>query len=310
MAYREQTRGITLDNLALFEGYPSEIGLTPYFLKAVCLWSNMANIHVCHQRFRDPMPPTDPRNRMFRCTQAVQEWWSSLAPSLQWSIENYHSQRELGQGKTFLSLHAVLRSSLCVAHQSYLPQLDGLSVLLDSLDAAGWSLLRSEPALIAPCLSNAMLVGDLVTSILDLGPSYLGDLQSIWLACSVLSVANTYFDTISSLLALWAPQRKEAKAWAAALQAMQATYRAAYVGEIPEDLRGSPASSDGESSRGYQPQPGDGFPAMIGAGNLYSYLRMITTDPAASSKDLRSVWMHLAVGWQQELSHSLIAEDL
>ncbi|XXH05563.1 hypothetical protein Hte_011995 [Hypoxylon texense] len=336
LAYREQTRGITLDNLALFEGYPSEIGLTPYFLKAVCLWSDMADIHVCHQRFRDPIPPTDPRSHMFRCAHAVQEWASSLAPSLQWSVENYLSQRELGQGKTFISLHALLRSALCVAHQYYLPQLDGSSVLLDSLDAASWSLLHREPVLVATCVSNAMLVGELVTSILDLGTGYLDDLRSIWLACSVMSVANTYlwiqyasdelsaspnirqkattyFDTILSLLASWAPQRKAAKAWAAALKTMQATYRAAYVGEVPQTPRAdgeSSSSSDGESSRGYQPQPGDGFPSMIGAGNLYSYLRMITTDPTASSKDLRSVWMHLAVGWQQELSHSLIAEDL
>ncbi|KAI0381936.1 zinc finger transcription factor 1 [Hypomontagnella monticulosa] len=333
LAYQEQTRGITLDNLSSFEGYPSDIGLKPYFLKAVCLWSNLADIHVCHRRFRDSFPPIDPRSPMFKCSQAVREWSSSLARSLQWSVENYISQCGLGQGKIFVALHVLLRSALCVSHQSYLPQLDGSSVLLDIADAAGWSLMHRDPTLISTCVSNAMLVGELVLSVLDLAPGYHYDLQSIWVACSLLSVANTYlwlqyardeqyidqgirekaviyFDTISSLLASWTLKWKMAKVWATALQTMQATYRAAYLGEIPQNHKradGS-SSSDEETSRGYQPQPGDGYPSLINGASLYSYLRMITTDPAASTKDLRSVWIHLAVGWQQELGDSLIAE--
>lgn len=72
------------------------------------------------------------------------------------------------------------------------PQLDGSSILLVSVDAAGWSLLRREPVLLVTCVSNAMAIGELVVSIVDLGEDHHRDLRSTWVACSILSAANTY----------------------------------------------------------------------------------------------------------------------
>lgn len=95
---------------------------------------------------------------------------------------------------------------------------------------------------------------------------------------------------------------------------MHATYRAAYIGAVPESRGGgesSTSSSDEETSRGYQPQPGDGFPPVIGTPNLYTSLRIITTDPTPRSKnlhDLHSTWMHLATGWTQGYNDSFLAD--
>lgn len=47
LAYGEATRGLTLDNLENFSGAPSDIGLLPYLLKSLCVWSGLADFYVC-----------------------------------------------------------------------------------------------------------------------------------------------------------------------------------------------------------------------------------------------------------------------
>ncbi|KAL6855447.1 hypothetical protein ACO1O0_006594 [Amphichorda felina] len=278
VVYKEPTKGLSLGNLVTTRHSPSDVGLSPYFLKSACLWSDMADMNVCHQRFIDPLAPLDPKSLFFRRSKAVHDWSASLPAGLRWSVDNYTSQCGLGQGRLFVAMHLLLRSALCIAHQSYLPHLDGCSVLLDHLDAAGWSLLRREPALISTCVYSAMEMGEIAQQVLGLDledgqeparepHDHLG-IQSTWLVCSLLPAANvflwlyyakdgdfageatraaakTYLDTIQSLLSRWRGRWGIAQEWLAGLRTMEVTYRAAYLGEVPphaeiEEL--SPAS--------------------------------------------------------------------
>lgn len=327
VVYKELTKGLSLGNLLTNRHNPSDVGLSPYFLKSVCLWSDMADMNVCHRRFKDSLPPLDPKSLFFRRSKAVHDWSSSLPAGLQWSIENYTSQGGLGQGQLFLTMHLVLRSALCIAHQCYLPQMDGCSVLLDHLDAAGWSLLRREPSLISICVYNAMQMGEIVQEIIELDPLNHLSFKSTWLVCSFLPAANvflwlfyakdeefanettrnlakTYFNTIQSLLSCWRDHWGIAQELLTGLRTMEITYRAAYLGEVPphteiEEL--SPSSNrDDAASADYRPRPGDGCPLVPGASNLYESLRIITTESAAI-EDMQSVWLHLAGGWLGEM---------
>ncbi|CAG9996332.1 unnamed protein product [Clonostachys byssicola] len=336
VAYQEQTRGINLDNLARFDGFPSEVSLSSYFIKTVCLWSDMADNNICHKRFTDTRSPLDPRSHLARCSRAVQDWSFSLPSHLEWSNENYSTHSSLGQSRTFVSLHLLLRSALCIAHQCYLPQLDGCSLLLDCLDAAGLSLLHREPSLISICISNAMALGEIVTTVwksADSGGRL--DLETIWLAGTCLPAANVflwlqyatdedcsredvretakhYFHTIKSIFSTLCGQWQVAHGWLATLRTMEATYRAAYLGEIPPDSEieelspSSLSSHNGEGSlNGFKPRPGDGCPPVTERSNLYDVLRMITTE--STLEELQSVWMYLAGGWSEDLQHSLFS---
>ena len=324
LAYQEATRGLTLDTIDSFPGYPSEIGLTPYFIKTISLWSGMADLNACNWRFLDKFPPTSPASQFFQRKLALDNWVQSFPASLTWTEDNYRVHCGHGQGVVFAAMHCLLRSGFCVANQCYLPQLDGSSMLLDALDTAGWSLLHREPAIISACVSHAISLGKLLTSLVDIEVDTKFSFQSPWIAASVLSVANTflwmkyasdpefttedlraqatlYFDLVLSLFSSWTINWKAAREWYRMLDAMHLVYRAAYLGEIGETTMDTAASVDGDISAGFRPQPGDGYPDCLAIPNLYASLRLIASDSTAKPKVLHHIWMRFASGWAQEL---------
>ncbi|KAM5362081.1 hypothetical protein ACJZ2D_012748 [Fusarium nematophilum] len=307
--------------LQSFSGYPSEIGLAPYFIRTVYLWSNLADFNVCRRRNLDKFPPTDPRSLFFQLTSTLQDWLSSLAPSLQWSIQNYHNHCDLGQGAGFVSMHMLLRSSLCVAHQAYLPQLDGFTVLCERIDAAGWSYLHRENCLIETCVLNAMAIGEMLVTILESNRGGQVAVQSIWVAVSILSAANTflwviyagdeafsaedivnlaksYLETISRIFTSWQGHWKAAKRWLSTLNAMQAMYRAAYLGDLAQEpVTDVSNSSEEDMSRDFRPEPGNGYPSLVDLPDLHASLHLVSCDSSAMPMDVRTVWLQLSAGW-------------
>ncbi|RMJ19675.1 hypothetical protein CDV36_000658 [Fusarium kuroshium] len=318
LAYQEGSRGLTLEGIQSFAGYPSEIGLAPYFIRTVYLWSKLADFNVCCRRNLDKHPPTDTQSLFFQLTSTLQDWLSSMGPSLQWSIQNYHNHCDLGQGLCFVSMHMLLRSSLCVAHQAYLPQLDGFTVLCERMDAAGWSYFHRENCLIETCVSNAMAIGEMLIAILESDRPGQSALQSIWVAASILSAVNTflwviyagdetfsaeetvnlaksYLETIRHIFVSWQHDWKVAKRWLSSLNAMQAMYRAAYLGDLAQEPTAD--SSEEELSPDFRPEPGDGFPSVVDLPDLYASLRLVACDSSAMPMDVGTVWLQLSTGW-------------
>ena len=348
IAFQEIQRGVNLDNLACFTGYPSEIGITPYFIKTVSLGNHIANFNVYDRRFLDTKPPTDKTSIFYQRHQEMKDWVSSLPPGLQWTWDNYRSHSSLGQGRQFIAMHFLIRSSFCVAHQLYLPQLDGSTILLDTLDAAGWSLLRREPQFLYCCVTNALSVGEMMCTLLEADAKSQSEMQSVWVALSVLSVFNTllwmqyasdpeygtvemaniargYFSRFQAMLASWTVHWRAAQAWLDILQKSEAMYRAAYLGEfdqaILDSLSGlSPTAQqqhDEEeeeeerqegNGRTFRPQPGDGYPPSTAVPTLYASLRYITTDTTTKPKVLQSAWNGFASGWTHDLTE--MADEL
>ncbi|KAH8893168.1 hypothetical protein GQ53DRAFT_860181, partial [Thozetella sp. PMI_491] len=313
LIYQEPTHGITLDHIVSFSQRPSEIGLIPYFIKTVVLWSDVADIRVCRWRFLDILPPTNPSSRFARHHSAVSSWAEALPPGLQWTPQNYALHRDLGQGRPFVAMHFLLHGALCVAYQMYIPQTDSLSVLHDTVDAAGWSMLHREPEFISATVINALAIGEKVSFLMSQDTQGQGQgqsvLQSVWVLSAVLSAANTlfwlkyagdispivddsakiragtYIDLFMSLFASWTPQWSAAKLWIATLTELAGAYRQAYLGSVNEDETegnedlsaggsGQITPPDREAEGQYRPKPGDGLPPVTEASPLSLHASM------------------------------------
>lgn len=324
LVYQEGTRGVTLDGLASYPR-PSDLGLSPYLIKTVCLWSSLADFAVYSRRRLDKFPPIDPRSVLFRRYNALQTWVDSLHPSLRWNLDIFKTHCTLGQERSFVAMHFLLCSSACVAHQCYLPHLAMYTQLVDLVDAAGWSYLHRDPSLIDICVSNALKLGEILSSLMDPGlESGRSSLQTIWVASSMLIAANTflwlryaqdegyqseetkkkaetYFNLIEELISSWSSVWNAAKQWLMALNIMHALYKAAYRGEVHEQILSPPSNTstpaDDDQADDFRPQPGDGYPSLMSLPNLQACIKFTTGDTSARSIDIQSVWLQLSGGW-------------
>ena len=339
VAYQEASRGLTLDSLISFDGYPSEIGLMPYLIKTMSLWSEIADFNVCYGRFTETHPQTDPRSPFAQAHRDMEDWERSLPPSLSWSVENYLNLADLNQGRMFLTMHFLIHSAFCVAYQWYLPQLDGSSLFHDTVDTAGWSLLHREPDFIKNAITNALATGANLSHIYHLSAKARQDLQCTWVAAALLSVANTclwlvyakdpdhatadamdrarnYFDLIVTVFVSWQDHWKAARTWVKTLRGMHALYREAYICGVQEEellgfddsLQPDSSSEDESTSADYRPTAGDGYPAPTTSPSLFASLRNISIDTTADPGKVRSALMRFAGSWPHDLFQGLVSD--
>ncbi|KAI1849797.1 hypothetical protein JX266_004746 [Neoarthrinium moseri] len=297
LAYGETTKGLTLSNLAVggFAGRVSDTGLMPFYVKTLTLWSAVADIKVCGGRFFEKTVPTHPASRFFQRHNRLREWATSLPVTLAWSRENYELHNTVGQGAVFVTMHFLLRSAFCVAHQLYLPQTNGSALLSDTLDASGWSLLRREPAFITTCVSNALAVGEIASMLYDTGETGLSHLQSAWVAAAMLSAAPTflwlqfasdiemiqpearvqaqaYLALFMDVMHTWKRTWAVARPWGNTMRVWAAVYRLVYLGEPIsinlDDSEDDPNNQDRDHEQlftdsylkaQYRPEPGNGL---------------------------------------------------
>ncbi|KAK2594292.1 hypothetical protein QQS21_007998 [Conoideocrella luteorostrata] len=327
LVYEEPTRGLTLESIGSFTGFPSEIGILSYLIKTIWHWGDIADLNACNYRFTDKTVPTVPTSDFSQRHEEMKLWAFSLPPSLQWSQRNYSNHSSLGQGKEFIAMHLLIRSSFCIAHQSYLPQLDGSSILVDIADPAGWSLLHREPELVDMCVRNAFETAAIATSLVEAGVDPCADLESVWVAASLFIVSNTLlwvqfsndpqygnpehvneaeksFDTILQIMSSWEAHWPAASQWRHTLRAMRAMYRAAYLGEVDEALVDDVAvPSSGSDKSKFRPRPGDGFISLHAIPTLSESLRFLASDTSVEPKRLQTVWMQFATGWPHDFAN-------
>lgn len=329
LAYGEPSRGVTLGHLATYNGSASDLGLLPYVLKSLCLWCDLANFHVCQARRSESLPPTDTYSQFSLFCAAMKNWTDVLPAPLRWSQENYSVHLALNQGAAFIAMHCLLGSALCVAHQDYLPQTDGSSILLNYIDAAGWSFLHREPSLVSTCVSNALAVGELVSFYIQSEQTYSAPRPSIFIALAVLSAASPllwlqhtedpqefghdrerawrYFVGFRNLLDSWKQVWKIAHLWSRELEEMRVLYKYAYQGEVDANSAEEPtlesrsrsSSGDREDADLYRPQPGDGLPQYSWPSDLTTLLQLHSvTKVSLPAEQQLSVWLALTRGWQ------------
>ncbi|KAJ5683280.1 hypothetical protein N7462_006445 [Penicillium macrosclerotiorum] len=327
LAYGEKSRATTLESLQTFSGTISEIGLQPYLIKSLCLWSDLADFHVTQERMVSTLLPTNPSSRFAQLSSSLQSWENILPPRIQWSEENYRIHLDLDSGGVYLAIHCLLKSARCVSYQDYLPQTDGNSISLDYVDPAGWPLLHREPSLISICLSHALQMGEMIATHLTSDQDFKNQGQSTMIALSILSAASpllwlqysqgshgfdndrdragVYFENYIKLFRSWREAWAVAGIWLRQLEEMRALYRFAYLGAIEdEDSTPSPTNEPSiavgynSQSPEYRPSPGDGTPQANIPKSLYALLRLnrvATLDLRAEYQS--SVWLTLMQGW-------------
>ncbi|KAH8668794.1 fungal-specific transcription factor domain-containing protein [Xylariales sp. PMI_506] len=338
LVYGEATNGLTLENLGVggFVGRISDTGLLPFYIKTLTLWSAVADIKICGGRFFEKTAPTHPASRFFQRHKRLRDWVAALPVSLTWSIENFEMHRAVGHGPIFVTMHFLLHSAFCVAHQLYLPQTNGSAILSDTTDASGWSLLRREPAFISTCVSNALAIGEMVSMIWELGESGAYMLQSVWVAAAMLSAtptflwlqfandlealhpearsqAQAYLDLFMAVMFTWKDRWAVARPWRNTMRIWTAVYRVVYLGE-PIDVNGDDDGdqelpfTDSHLRAEYRPEPGNGLCPLPTGDNLTvregSYLtntlRLNVIDESAKRALLHGMWLQLANGWPND----------
>jgi hypothetical protein len=300
LAYGEATKGLTLNNLAAgvggFMGRVSDAGLMPFYIKTLVIWSAVADIKVCGGRFFEKAAPTHPASRFYQRHHRLREWVAALPSSLAWSWENYELHNTVGQGGIFVTMHFLVHSAFCVAHQLYLPQANASSLLTsDKVDASGWSLLQREPSFINSCVTNALALGEVASTLWERGgETAVAQLRSVWIAAAMLSAAptflwlqfasdleafqdeyrtraQTYLELFVTIMSSWQDQWPVARPWRNTLKIWIAIYRLVYLGEPANiNLDGGEESknlevnqevpfSDQRLQSEYRPEPGDGL---------------------------------------------------
>jgi hypothetical protein len=205
-------------------------------------------------------------------------------------------------------------------------------MLVDLVDAAGWSYFHRDEQLIKTCVESALQVGDMLEYLME-HMEHESSLQTIWVAASIIIAANTflwlqyaqdetfsdenmvkeanhYFNLVRQLMTCWVGHWKAARQWLAALDIMHDLYKAAYLGEVNENIlverdsgstvANSPHSdeeNDEDEANDFRPQPGDGYPSLISLPNLQASLKFATGDTSAKSISVPSIWLQLSGGW-------------
>ncbi|KAI5460812.1 zinc finger transcription factor 1 [Mariannaea sp. PMI_226] len=318
--YQEETRAITLNGLAAYR-HPSDLGLSSYLIKTVCVWSDLADFAAYSRRRLEPHPPTDPRSAFLIRSDALRAWTDSLPQSLRWGVQNYRNHQALGQARTFVGMQFVLHGASCIAHQCYLPHPTLYTKLVDLVDAAGWSYLFRDEMLVGTCVSNALAIGEILDYLMD--PQQGNDqvvLQTIWVAASTLTAANVflwiqyaqdetystnelrqkaahYYNLIHQLTSSWVSEWDVSGQWLLALDVMHDLYKAAYLGEVNERILRQDNTHSPRDNDNFRPQPGDGYPTLITLPNLQASIKFATCDTSARSINIPAIWLQLSGGW-------------
>lgn len=236
-----------------FPGSVSHLGLAPYFITILHLWSQATYSHVKGDRRYSPSGVEDFFKKHERKMDDVQ---SSLAASMRWSTHNWKLFRHMNQSALFVNLHLLLNHARCVMHQEYLPYRDSDSAasagryasLEDCACEGGVCSQCREESIISRCLSSSDAILELVS---DLSCDEHGrhDLQSIFAAGAMLSAANIQLwahyvpgehqearknalakvQEVEAVFQTWKAQWPVAEAWLSTLESLRRVYQAAYA---------------------------------------------------------------------------------
>lgn len=261
-AFEEIYLGPSLESIVLGTNQLSRLGVTPFYIKMVQLWGDMASLHLSGGRRRSKHAPTDPAGELYQNKKAIEDFASSLPPRLQWSAANYKLHQSTGQSQAFVNLNILLEHSRCLMHQEYLPQLDlqyALNLPMNEstgYDGAGLSLDHSDVAIISPCVAAVHSITDIATMLSTGTEQDRETLQSTIIANAVMTasavhlwilytqtcdkcpkhVARANFYKLVDIIKSWQPRWHIAFAWGETLDALFKLYEFSYGTGVVSDI--------------------------------------------------------------------------
>ncbi|KFX92602.1 hypothetical protein V490_05297 [Pseudogymnoascus sp. VKM F-3557] len=262
-AFEEAYSGPFLDNLQLYTNQLSQLGIMPFYVTMLQLWGNMAALHTSGGRRSSRYAPTDPEGEFYKNEKAIEDFASSLPPSLRWSPQNYRLHQVTGQAQAFVNLNLLLLHSRCVMHQEYLPQLDSQYSLATleideaaSYDAAGLSLDYSNTPIINRCIESVHAITDMAIMLTQGSEQDQQLLQSPLAANALMTaaanhlwilytqtcekcpkdVAETNFGKLLDIICSWKRHWPVACAWAETLEMLRNLYSFSYGTGVTADF--------------------------------------------------------------------------
>lgn len=262
-AFEEAYSGPYLDNIILHTSQLSQIGIVPFYITMLQLWGNMASIHTSGGRRSSRYAPTNPEGEFYKHAKAIDNFASSLPPSLRWSAQNYRLHQVTGQAQAFVNLNLLLFHSRCVMHQEYLPQLDSQYSLATlevdeaaSFDAAGLSLDYSNVPIIDCCINSVHAITEMAIMLNNGSTQDQQILQSPFAANALMTaaavhlwilytqtcdkcpkdVAKANFGRLLDIIRSWQNRWRVACAWAETLEMLRNLYSFAYGTAIATDF--------------------------------------------------------------------------
>ncbi|PMD43537.1 hypothetical protein L207DRAFT_564199 [Hyaloscypha variabilis F] len=261
-AFDEISTGPSVKDLALHANQVSQLGIMPFLITMVQLWGDMAFLHVSGGRRRSKFGPHSPESEFYRYEKAIDDFSSSLPPSLSWSPQNYKLHQVTGQAQAFVNLNFLLHHSKCVMHQEYLPQLDSQYSLnsevnyATSFDAAGISLDYIDTKIIKTSMNSINTITEIALT-LNAGPAKDRELlQSIFAANAILTASAVHLwvlytqtcdacpkhealakaENLRQVIKSWQPQWRVATAWVETLEMLYKLYVYSYGKVVESDL--------------------------------------------------------------------------
>jgi Fungal specific transcription factor domain len=261
-AFDEVYTGVTVKDLALQANQVSQLGIMPFFIAMVRLWGDMALLHVSGGRRRSKYGPHTSESEFYQYERAIEDFASSLPPSLAWSTQNYKLHQVTGQAQGYVNLNFLLHHSRCVMHQEYLPQLDS-QYALDSevedatiYDAAGISLDYGDKAMIKHCMTSINTITDMALTLNTGSEKDRELLQSIFAANAILTASAVHLwvlytqtcdacpkheafakaKNLRQIIKSWQPQWRVSTAWVETLEMLYKLYVYSYGKVVESDL--------------------------------------------------------------------------
>lgn len=252
----------TLDTLS-FPCEVSRLGLLPYFIAIVNLWSQATYVQVKggrrynKHRFDSSAYPFSPLEK------EINDFHDSLPATMRWSTQNRKVFRHTGQDALFVNFHLILNHARCVLREEYLPFEDEMSSPLhdgglhERYGRTHPGADRGDERTTSICISCSEATLDVMDTFLA-NNGGIQSLQSVFAAPALLSAANVQLwlqyaaaqdeeacrnaaanvDKITAVLELWTAHWPVADTWLSTLATLRRLYQASYCPVIsPESSR-------------------------------------------------------------------------
>ena len=244
-------------NLKTFEfpGAVSRLGLAPYFISILHLWSQATYFHVKGDRRYSPSGPDDAQGFFNKHERKIDDVHSSLPVPIRWSMPNWRLFCHMDQSALFVNIHLLLNHATCVMHQEYLPYRDPVGPMsthpsLQDCACQGEACSRCrEGKIISRCLSSSDAIIGVMKDLTCAGEVHgRQDLQSVFAAGALLSAANIQLwahyvpreqerrkdglemvKEIAAVFQSWKSQWPVADTWISTLEALCRLYQSIYA---------------------------------------------------------------------------------
>lgn len=233
----------------------SRLGLLPYFIAALNLWSQAAYIHAKGEWRLQPRAK-EQESFLRQLEEKIDDFYGSLPSTMVWSKQIRTMFRHTNQEGLFINFHFLLNHARCIVRQESLPYGDistlnkGQGSLQENFQHAGASLTdgRNEE-FISVCVSSSERIITMASDLASSNDSDRGHLQSVFAASALLSAGNIQLwlghvdakdeetfrsatsrvKEIDQIFDSWSIQWPVAVAWSNALATLGRLYQATYA---------------------------------------------------------------------------------